>query len=104
MIPRFNKTPQGPIEVLLTDGHTRTSLAVARSLARHGISLAVLCQRPQSLAHYSRDVKYSLPAPEPAFRPGEFVDFVHEVVEKHEIRLVIPITDQALVLFERHRH
>lgn len=98
-----DKAPRGQIEVLLTDGHTRATLAVARSLARHGVSLVVLCPQPQSLAFYSRFVRYAVSSPDPFSHPDAFVHYVIEVIRKHQIRLVIPMADQALVLFERHR-
>ncbi|HXM24213.1 MAG TPA: hypothetical protein VN948_23355 [Terriglobales bacterium] len=104
MLASSDKSPRGPIEVLLTDGHTRATLAVARSQARRGRSFVVLCPQPQSLAFYSRDVKHAVLSPDPVSQPDAFVRFVFELIKKHEIRLVVPMTDQALVLFERHRN
>jgi|HubBroStandDraft_2_1064218.scaffolds.fasta_scaffold04022_6 predicted ATP-grasp superfamily ATP-dependent carboligase len=98
-----NKSPRGPIEVLLTDGHTRATLAVARSYARRGVSVIVLCPRPQSMAFYSRDVKHAVSSPEPASQPDAFLRLLLELIQKHEIRLAVPMTDKSLVLFERHR-
>jgi predicted ATP-grasp superfamily ATP-dependent carboligase len=98
-----DRFPRRPVEVLLTDGHTRATLAVARSLARRGVSFIVLCPEPRSMAFYSRDVKHALPSPDPVFRPDASARFVLELIKKYQIRLVIPMTDQALVLFERHR-
>ena len=98
-----NKSPRGPIEVLLTDGHTRATLAVARSYARRGVSVVVLCPRPRSMAFYSRDVKHAVPSPEPASQPDAFLRLLLELIQKHEIRLAVPMTDKSLVLFERHR-
>ena len=103
MLATFEKIPQGRIEVLLTDGSTRASLAVARSLARKGISFAVLCPQAQSLAYYSRYVKYAVPSPDPGLRPDAFVRLVLELIRKHDIRLIIPITDQELAILDRHR-
>ena len=99
-----DKSPRGSIEVLLTDGHTRATLAVARSLARRGISFVALCPRPQSMTFCSRDVKHAVVTPDPFSQPDAFVRFVLELIQKHEIRLAVPITDRALVLFERHRN
>jgi predicted ATP-grasp superfamily ATP-dependent carboligase len=104
MLASSDKSPRGPIEVLLTDGHTRATLAVARSHARRGISFVVLCPQPRSLAFYSRDVKHAVLSPDPVSQPDAFVRFVFELIRKHEIRLLVPMTDQALVLFERHRN
>jgi predicted ATP-grasp superfamily ATP-dependent carboligase len=103
MLAISDKSPKRPVEVLLTDGHTRATLAVARSQARRGRSFVVLCPQPQSLAFYSRDVKHAVLSPDPASQPDAFVPFVLELIKKHEIRLLVPMSDQALVLFERHR-
>jgi predicted ATP-grasp superfamily ATP-dependent carboligase len=99
-----DKSPRGPIDVLLTDGHTRSTLAVARSLAHSGTSVVVLCPRPRSMALYSRDVKYAVPSPNPVSEPEAFAPFVLKLIQEHEIRLAVPMTDRALVLFERHRN
>ena len=103
MFASSDKSPKGPIEVLLTDGHTRATLAVARSYARRGVSVIVLCPRPQSMAFYSRDVKHAVSSPEPASQPDAFLRLLLELIQKHEIRLAVPMTDKSLVLFERHR-
>jgi len=103
MLARSDKSPKGAIEVLLTDGHTRATLAVARSYSRRGISAVVLCPRLRSMAFYSRDVKHAVPSPEPASQPDAFLRLLLELIQKHEIRLAVPMTDQSLVLFERHR-
>jgi predicted ATP-grasp superfamily ATP-dependent carboligase len=100
---RADRSPRGPIEVLLTDGHTRSTLALARSYARRGISYVVLCPHPRSMAFYSRDIKYAILTPDPFSQPDQFVGFVLELIQKHDIRLAVPTTDRALVLFERHR-
>jgi len=103
MFVSSDKSSRGRIEVLLTDGHTRATLAVARSQARRGISSVVLCPQPGSMAFYSRDVKHAVLSPDPVSQPEAFMRFVLELIEKHEIRLVVPMSDQALVIFERHR-
>jgi len=76
---------------------------VARSLARQGISFLVLGPERHSPAFYSRHVRHSLLAPSPASEPQAFVEFALAAIQKHKIKLAIPITDQALLAFERHR-
>jgi len=56
------------------------------------------------MAFYSRDVKHAVLSPDPVSQPDAFVRFVLELIQKHEIRLAVPMTDKALVLFERHRN
>lgn len=94
---------QGRFEVLVTDGHTRAGLAVARSLARRGVPLLVLGADRHSLAFHSRFVKNTLLAPSAIQEPEAFIRFTLEVIRKHKIPLVIPVTDQAVLLLDRHR-
>lgn len=103
MLARTNTGSASPIEVLLTDGSTRASLAVARSLASRGVSFAVLCPSHSSLTRYSRFVKLAVPSPDPATAPCDFARFVLEFVRKHTVHLVMPITDQELVVLNQHR-
>jgi hypothetical protein len=95
--------PEGPIEVLLVNGNNRQGLAVARSLAHHGVSFALLSPESRGLSSSSRAVKYHLQAPVPLSQPEPFVGFLSEAIQRHQIRLAIPASDQALVLFERFR-
>ncbi len=98
-----HKNSSSDCQVLITDGQTRAGLAVARSLARRGISVLVLGAEPQSLAFHSRFVKRAVPAPSPADRPKAFLDLVLRLIRECRVRLAIPISDQAVLLFDRHR-
>ena len=99
----MKSAPKGPIEVLLTDGDTRAALAVARSLARHGVSFLVLATDPQSLTLHSRSVTHALLAPSPSLEPEAFLEFALEVIRRYKIQLAIPITDPSVLAFDRHR-
>jgi len=96
--------PEKYIKVLLTEGHSRSSLAVARSLARRNISFLVLSDNPRCLAHYSRFVKHFMLSPSPTKEPDLFIEFVLKIIRKHGIKLVLPITDKTLFLMDKHRH
>jgi predicted ATP-grasp superfamily ATP-dependent carboligase len=90
-------------EVLVTDGHTRAGFAVARSLARRGVRLLVLVAEPGCPAVHSSLLKDVALAPSPAKEPNAFIEFTLETIAKHKIELAMPITDQALLLFDQHR-
>ena len=90
MLTNSDKAPRGPIEVLLTDGHTRATLAVARSYAHRGISFVVLCPRPRSMAFYSRDVEYAVVSPDPVSQPDAFVHFVLELIKNMKSAWLFP--------------
>lgn len=103
MTVNLKKTPINPIDVLLTDGHTRASLAIARSLSRHGISFLILSNNPNCLAFYSRFVKYLLLAPCPKKKPAEFIELIFELIQKYKIKLTIPASDSSLFLLDKYR-
>ncbi|PYX38241.1 MAG: hypothetical protein DMG81_12355 [Acidobacteria bacterium] len=90
-------------EVLVTDCQVRAGLAVARSLARRGVRVLGLCSEPGSPAFYSRILTTVLRSPSAIHEPEAFVQFTLQTIRKFRIQLAIPITDQAVLLFDQHR-
>src|SRR5438477_8413173 len=90
-------------EVLVTDCQVRAGLAVARSLARRGVRVLGLCSEPGSPAFYSRILTNVLRSPSAIHEPEAFVQFTLQTIRKFRIQLAIPITDQAVLLFDQHR-
>lgn len=99
----LKKKPKRSVEVLLTDGHTRASLAIARSLARHNISFLVLAEDIPALTYYSRYVDHFIISPSPGEEPEAFIEFTSRVLKEYGIQLAVPVTDQAMAAFDRHR-
>ena len=90
-------------EVLVTDGQTRAGLAVARSLAKRGVRLLVLASEPGCPAFHSQLLKNVVLSPSAGRDPRAFMEFTLEKIRQHGVQLAIPITDQALLLFEQCR-
>src|SRR6478752_3882429 len=90
-------------EVLVTDCQSRAGLAVARSLARHGVRVLGLCSEPGSPAFYSRVLQHVIPSPSAMKEPEAFIEFTLRMIRQNRIQLAIPITDQALLLFDQYR-
>jgi predicted ATP-grasp superfamily ATP-dependent carboligase len=90
-------------DALLTDGRTRSGLAVARSFARRGISVLVAGQKRSNLVLASRSASSSVLGPSPRANPDDFVAFVLETVRAHRIPLVVPVTDADVIALESHR-
>lgn len=103
MHKNLKKKPGSTVEVLVTDGNTRAALAVSRSLARQGISFLVLTDTPNCYAYHSRSVKYLIYTPPPDSEPRAFIAAVLELIKKHKIQLVLPISDRTLSLFDSFR-
>lgn len=90
-------------EVLLAGAIGRPGLAVARSLRRHGIRFVVVGDEPKGMIAASRYVQRYLKAPPPEAEPEAFVAAVLDAVSRHDVRLVMPMSDPALVLCNQHR-
>ena len=93
---------KGSIEVLLVDGNNRAGLAIARSLARHGVSFLLVDKDLQGPASASRAVKHSVLSPCAISQREAFTKFLLEIIDQYGIKLAIPVTDRALILFQHH--
>lgn len=91
------------IEVLLTGGNSRSGLAVARSLARQGISFAVATEEPNCMTSHSRYVRNTLPFPSPTKDREAYVERTVEVIRKYGIQLVMPVAESTVILFDEYR-
>jgi predicted ATP-grasp superfamily ATP-dependent carboligase len=89
--------------VLVTDGEQRAALAVVRSLGRAGYTVRVASSLRRSLAGASRFAQGRDVVADPLAAPGQFVDDVQRLIRRHEIALVIPITDAALLALSSRR-
>jgi predicted ATP-grasp superfamily ATP-dependent carboligase len=95
--------PQRGAEVLLADAWGRPGLAVARSLGRRGVPFVAIGEEPRGMAGASRYVRRYVEAPSPRDDPDGFTRVVRETAADHGVRLVMPVTDAALILCSRNR-
>lgn len=91
------------IEVLVTNGNQRPALAVARSLARQGVSFIIVGDKPNSLVFTSRHVENVAVGPDPAAEPDNYFEFILSLVKRHGIELVIPVLEDCLLPLDAHR-
>jgi len=88
-------------KVLVTDGRSRASLAIIRSLGERGIRVisgeAFICSSFYS--KYANRLFY----PDPDKYPDLFIQKISEVVKKDGIDVVIPVRDSATLLLSRHK-
>lgn len=87
--------------VLVTDGRSRASLAIVRSLGRRGIKVtsgeAFTCS-----SFYSKYATRSL-YPDPDNYPDLFIQKITEVVKEDEMDMVIPVRDSATLQLSKHK-
>jgi len=83
--------------VLVTDGEQRGALAAVRSLGRHGAQVHVASTARRSLAGVSRAAAASVEVPDPLHAPAAYADAVARYVAKHEIAVVLPMTEPSML-------
>jgi predicted ATP-grasp superfamily ATP-dependent carboligase len=83
--------------VLVTSGEQRSSLAVVRSLGRHGHRVLVAANRRGSLSGVSRYASREVVLPSPLENPDGFVNGVVDLCAAERLDVVIPTTDDALL-------
>jgi predicted ATP-grasp superfamily ATP-dependent carboligase len=94
----------GPIEVLIVQGNNRQGLAVARSLARNGVSFAVVSDQHEGPVSHSRRLRHRhFLSPYPITQAAAFVGFLSETIHQFDVKLLIPASDQALVVLNNQR-
>ncbi len=94
---------QQAIEVLITDGNRRPALAVARSLAKQDLEFIAVSDTQHSLCRHSRWTRHWALAPSPGNEPQAFTDHLLELIETHDIQLVIPVLEESLLAIENRR-
>jgi predicted ATP-grasp superfamily ATP-dependent carboligase len=100
----MKNSSRGRVEVLILQGNNRQGLAVARSLARHGVSFVVVSDQHEGPASYSRPVRHHhVLAPCPITQAPAFVSYLSDIIQQFDIKLVIPASDQALLILNSCR-
>ncbi len=81
------------MRVLVTDGDTRPALAITRSLGKQGHQVVVTAASKRSLASASRFCAAGETQSEPNASAEAFLERIAEIVRKHQIDLVLPVTE-----------
>ena len=91
--------------IVVTDGEQRSALAVVRSLGRAGHSVHVCASTAHSLAGASRFSDGATIVPDALTNPDGFVAALAQVVTARQAKILLPISEAALlaVLPDRHK-
>lgn len=84
------------MRVLITDGNERAALAVTRALGREQVEVIVGAESQRSLAGSSRYCRQSFVYPSPYQEPERFVARLLEMIRKHDVDALFPISDIAM--------
>lgn len=83
--------------VLVTDGNSRASLAITRSLGAYGYDIFVGEKNILSLASSSKYCHQAIKYPDPVLYPEEFLEKIASIVNTYDIDLLIPVTDVCVI-------
>ncbi|MGE3885920.1 MAG: ATP-grasp domain-containing protein [Vicinamibacterales bacterium] len=91
------------MRVLVTDGDSRSALAIVRALGRAGHWVAVGHSRTPALAQASRYCSHRLEYPDPASQDQAFVHALVSSVAELGIDALLPVADITTLLVTQHR-
>ena len=84
------------MRVLVTDGNERAALAVTRALGREHVEVIVGAESQRSLAGSSRYCWQRIVYPSPYQNPEGFIAALMEVLQRHQVDAVFPVSDIAM--------
>lgn len=90
-------------DVLLTGAETHQGMIVIRSLAKRGVRMLVTGPDQNSIGFHSKCIsgKALLPSAETDKEP--FVDRLLELIDKHKIPYIFPVTETSLISLDEQR-
>lgn len=91
------------MNVLVTDGENRSSLAVTRSLGRKGFKVVVTSRKNPCLSSVSKYCQLGLHVPDPIEEGENFVGTIIDISAMEKIDFIFPMTDQTIILLNRAR-
>lgn len=86
------------MRVLVTDGNTRASLAITRSLGRYGARVIVGSENHPCLASSSKYCAEAVFYPDPKKNSREFAEAICRSVKETEANVLLPVTDVTTLL------
>jgi len=89
--------------VLILDANTRSALAVTRSLGKHGVKVFTADESVSSLSGSSRYSRRYFQHPSARTEADRFISAINEICLKHQIDILIPVTEltSGLLLVSR---
>ena len=91
------------MDVLVTDGHWRKSLAVVRSLGRRGVHVTVGERTFLNTSFFSKYCARRIVYPSPRRYPERFIEFLIEEIKKNRTDCLFPMEEETLLLLARYQ-
>jgi len=92
------------MNVLVTDGENRSTLAVIRSLGRKGCRVVVTSREARNLASSSKFCLRGFSVPDPLQDADDYVNAVIEIAARETIDFIFPMTEQSIHLLNPARY
>ena len=83
--------------MLVLDADQLSTLAVVRSLGRHGCAVTAAAASPHAIAFQSRYASQRLIYPDPLQQHRAFLEWLTNTLTNHSFDLMIPVTDRSIV-------
>jgi len=91
------------MNILITDGENRSSLAVTRSLGRKGHKIVVSGKHVSAIAASSRFCFRYCKVTDPSLNGNAYADDILEIVRRENIEVIFPMTEQSIYCLNRVR-
>jgi predicted ATP-grasp superfamily ATP-dependent carboligase len=89
--------------IFVTDGRSRASVAIIRSLGMKGLNIISGESYPINPSFFSRFVKKRVIYPDPRKNPDMFLDFILQFIRKNKVDMIIPVRDDATLILSKNR-
>lgn len=91
------------MNVLVTDGENRSTLAVTRSLGRMGCNVSVAGKELGNISACSKFCRKAFKAPDPLNDGGNYSQAIAEIVSREHIDVLFPMTEQSVYCLNKAR-
>jgi predicted ATP-grasp superfamily ATP-dependent carboligase len=89
--------------VIVTDGRSRASVPIIRSLGRRGIKIISGDSLRICSSFFSKYTKKRIIYPDPDKYPEEFVSYMLDYVRKNDVEMIIPVRDGAAMALSKYK-
>jgi predicted ATP-grasp superfamily ATP-dependent carboligase len=92
------------MNVLVTDGENRSSLAVARSLGKKGFRIITTGKEIRNLTSYSKHCYKSFAVADPLKLGRCYATDIEKIVKQMAVDIIVPMTDHSIIILNRIRN
>ncbi len=92
------------MNILVTDGENRSSLAVTRSLGRKGCTIIAVGRSANDISFSSKFCHKAYLVPDPLTDGMNYLHAISEIVAKERINVIFPMTEQSVYCLNKSRN